>query len=44
MKSIDAENLSERKVIYNSNPEIQITNSFGQISTNSDNSPRFEDN
>lgn len=44
MMLIDAENISKLKVIYNNNPEIQITKSFGQISTNSDNSTRFENN
>ena len=41
---IDAENISELKVIYNNNPEIQITKSFRQISTNSYNSTGFRNN
>jgi len=44
MKLIDAESLSELKVIYNNNPEIQITKSFESVSTNSDNNKRPKDN
>ena len=44
MKSIDAESLSELQVIYNNNPEIQITKSFGQVSKNSDNSEKSGNN
>ncbi|MEN8117139.1 MAG: transglutaminase family protein [Bacteroidota bacterium] len=40
MKTLDAENLSKLQDIYNSTPEIQITKTFGQVSTNSDNSKR----
>lgn len=35
MKSIDADSFSELKEIYNNTPQIQITKSFGQPSTNS---------
>lgn len=44
MKTIDAENISKLQDIYNSTPEIQITKSFGQDSTNSDNSTRSKNN
>ena len=44
MKSIDANSLSELEEIYNTTPQIQITKSFGQVSTNSDNSTRFKNN
>jgi len=40
MKAIDSESLSELQEIYNTNPEIQITKSFGQVSKNSDNSTK----
>ena len=36
MKSIDANSFSELEEIYNSTPQIQITKSFGQVSTNSE--------
>ena len=44
MKSIDAESLCELQVIYNNNPEIQITKSFESVSTNSNNNKRPKDN
>jgi len=34
MKSIDAENLSDLRDIYNNNPELQMTKSFKYISEN----------
>jgi len=44
MKSIDANSFSELEEIYNNTPQIQITKSFGQVSTNSDNSTRSKNN
>ncbi len=43
MKSIDAENLSKLKEIYNNTPEIQITKSFERVTTNAENNSRTKD-
>jgi hypothetical protein len=44
MKSIDSKSLSKLQDIYNSNPEIQITKSFENITKKSDSSTRLENN
>jgi hypothetical protein len=44
MKSLDAENFKKLQEIYDNTPEIQITRSFGQVSTSSDNSARHKNN
>jgi sulfatase modifying factor 1 len=38
MKSIDASTISKLQEIYDNNPQIQFTESFGSVSNNSDNS------
>ncbi|MHC4191733.1 MAG: hypothetical protein ACYTBX_10105 [Planctomycetota bacterium] len=43
MKSIDAENLSKLKEIYNNTPEIQITKSFEPNTRKSENNTRIKD-
>jgi hypothetical protein len=43
MKSIDAENLSKLKEIYNNTPEIQITKSFEPNTRKSENNTRNKD-
>ena len=44
MKSIDADNLKKLQGIYNNTPQIQITKSFGQVSTNSEINAKAKDN
>ena len=44
MKSIDTDSFSELEEIYNNTPQIQITESFGQVSTNFGNNTRVKDN
>jgi hypothetical protein len=44
MKSIDANSFSELEEIYSNTPQIQITKSFGQVSTNSNNSTKSKNN
>ena len=44
MKSLNADNLKKLREIYNNTPQIQITKSFGQVSTNSGNNTRVKDN
>lgn len=44
MKSIDADSFSELEEIYRNTPQIQITKSFGQVSTNSGNNTKVKDN
>jgi hypothetical protein len=44
MKSINSESLSDLQVIYNNNPDLQITKSFEQVSKNSDNSEKAGNN
>jgi hypothetical protein len=43
MKSLDADNLSKLREIYNNTPEIQITKSFEPATTNTENNTRNKD-